>query len=167
MAAARQAVINASVQHQLMDLVRTHQDQSKRLTALEESRERLRSAAGAILDRSTQTQTSRSETKRIISSTSQGNLANILSKLCDRDDNTQKFVAAELAKLNGTAVTASASSSTARAPVAAPLPKRKVAATVSPTETCKNCTETYYTNVASVDECCYHPGMFSLRPHSS
>jgi hypothetical protein len=97
MAAARQAVINASVQHQLMDLVRTHQDQSKRLTALEESRERLRSAAGAILDRSTQTQTSRSETKRIISSTSQGNLANILSKLCDRDDNTQKFVAAELA----------------------------------------------------------------------
>jgi hypothetical protein len=74
MAAARQAVINASVQHQLMDLVRTHQDQSKRLTALEERGERLRSAAGAILDRSTQTQTSVNETKRIILSTSQGNL---------------------------------------------------------------------------------------------
>jgi hypothetical protein len=57
-----------------MDLVRTHQDQSKRLTALEERGERLRSAAGAILDRSTQTQTSVNETKRIILSTSQGNL---------------------------------------------------------------------------------------------
>jgi hypothetical protein len=162
----KQDQINADVQQRLMDLVKSHKDQRKRLTALEEeSGERRRSATAAVLDRSTPSYPSRYETKRIIPSTSQENLANILVKLCDRDDNTQKSIAGELLKCKTTPVTASASASTpsaTRASVAAPVAKRnlpRISKTVE--EICRVCGETYDASEADLTECIYHPGLSS------
>jgi HD-like signal output (HDOD) protein len=145
-----------------MDLVNSHKDQRKRLTAIEEeSSERRRSAVAAILDQSTQTHHSRNETKRIISSTSQENLANILSKLCDRDDNTQKFIAGELLKCKTTTVMASASASTSTSKRNLP----RISKTVE--EICRVCGETYDASEEDLTECFYHPGMSSpFRLHS-
>jgi hypothetical protein len=172
MAAPDQEVINVSVQERLEVMTDTYthyiQDHDARLRALEANIQRIVSSeannqrtvdgctALFAASRSDQEKLAKSQTKLTISSTSREDLANVLKRLCDRDDSTYQLITGELLKC-AVAASASASASTSVS-VAAPMPKRKLPAHPRSYEKCRNCNVTYCENEGPWKECCYHPG---------